>query len=296
MEKNTVPKRHWLLLWGLQLGLASMTPPVFAQAILPYSPNLDQQQLEQQGLALTEDVVQLVRFQQYDLAFARAKLATQLAPERFQTWFILGTLYLQKEELEPGVKVLKKAEVMAPQEAGIKFTLGNAYFQQGNYQGAVEVLQAGLKQRPGIPAALFDMGNAYLKLNQFPKAVDAYEQALAAEAEFWPALNNIGLIEYEQGNIDGAVKRWQTVVTMDKEQAEPQLAIAVAMYKQGKTQAAIEQATAALELDSRYGELDFLVKNLWGEKLIKDTKVLFATPVIATLIKNLPPPSDDSQG
>ena len=97
MEKFTVSKRHWLLLWGLQLGLAGGAAPVFSQAVLPYTPNLDQQQLEDQGLALTEDVVQLVRFQQYDLAFPRAKLATQLAPEQFQTWFILGTLYLQQE-------------------------------------------------------------------------------------------------------------------------------------------------------------------------------------------------------
>lgn len=293
MERITVSKRHWLLLWGLQLGLAGVAAPVPSQAILPYTPNLDQQQLEDQGIALMEDVVQLVRFQQYDLAFPRAKLATQLAPEQFQTWFILGTLYLQQEEVEPGIEVLKKAEAMAPEEAGIKFTLGNAYFQQGKYDQAVEVLQAGLAQRPDTPAALFDLGNAYLKLAKYPSAISAYQKALSAEAQFWPALNNIGLIEYEQGKIGTALQRWESVTQIDTEQAEPQLAIAVALYRQGKTEEGIKRAKEALTLDSRYGDIDFLVKNLWGDRLIEDTKSLFGTPVISEVLRTLPPPSDD---
>ncbi|MBE9195593.1 tetratricopeptide repeat protein, partial [Synechocystis sp. LEGE 06083] len=140
---------------------------------------------------------------------------------------------------------------------------------------------------------LFDLGNAYLKLVKYPDAVTAYQKALKAEEQFWPALNNIGLIEYEQGKIDTALKRWQEVIKIDAEQPEPQLAIAVALYKQGKTEEGLRKAQDALNLDSRYGEIDFLIKNLWGEKLVADTKALFATPTMVEVLRTLPPPSDD---
>ncbi|MFM7579556.1 MAG: cytochrome c biogenesis factor, partial [Microcystaceae cyanobacterium] len=98
------------------------TLPSQAQVLLPYNPQANSEQLEEQGLALTEDVVQLIRFQQYDMALARAKIAVQLAPARFQTWFLLGTLYLQEEQLDKGIQNLLKAQSLAPDEAGVKFT------------------------------------------------------------------------------------------------------------------------------------------------------------------------------
>jgi tetratricopeptide (TPR) repeat protein len=184
MRDNTVPKRNWLLFLLVGLGVWNISLPGRTQALLPYSPNLDNEQLEQQGLALTEDVIQLVRFQQYDLALSRAKLATQLAPQKYQTWFILGTLFLQQDDLDQGLQSLLKAQGMAPDEAGIKFTLGNAYFQKGDYNAAIASLEAGLKIKPGIPAALFDLGNSFLKLQKWGDAISSYEEAVGKDKTF----------------------------------------------------------------------------------------------------------------
>ena len=288
MRDNTVPKRNWLLFLLVSLGVWNIALPGRTQALLPYSPNLDNEQLEQQGLALTEDVIQLVRFQQYDLALSRAKLATQLAPQKYQTWFILGTLFLQQDDLDEGLKSLLKAQGMAPDEAGIKFTLGNAYFQKGEYNTAIASLEAGLKLKPGIPTALFDLGNSFLKLQKWGEAINSYEEAVGRDKTFWPAINNIGLVKYEQGDVEGALKKWQAATVIDKEQAEPQLAIAVALYSQGKQQQGLKLGESALKLDSRYRDLKFLKENLWGEKLLQDTQALLNNPSMKSFLSSLP--------
>ncbi len=288
-------KRHWFLSVALCLGAGFWASPSSSQALLPYTPNLDSGQIEDQGVALTEDVLQLVRFQRYDLALARAKLATQLAPQRFQTWFILGTLYLQKKEIQPGIDVLLKAEAMAPKEAGIKFTLGNAYFQKGDYPAAIASLQAGLKIKPDTTSALFDLGNTYLKIKQYGEAIPAFEQAIKADKSFWPAINNLGLIQYERGDIEGALAKWNTALSLDAEQSEPQLAIAVALYKQGKSSEGLQTAEIALKRDSRYADINFLIENLWGDQLVRDTRSFFANPAMKTLLQTLPPPTKDDQ-
>ena len=283
-----MPKRNWLLFLLIGLGVGNIALPGRTQALLPYSPNVDTAQLEQQGLALTEDVIQLVRFQQYDLALSRAKLATQLAPKKYQTWFILGTLFLQQDDLDQGMKSLLKAQSMAPDEAGIKFTLGNAYFQKGDYNAAIASLESGLKIKPGTPTALFDLGNSFLKLGKWEDAITAYEKAVGSDKTFWPAINNTGLVKYEQGDIEGALKKWEAATTIDKEQAEPQLAIAVALYAQGKQEQALKKGESALKIDGRYRDLKFLKENLWGEKLLQDTQTLLSNPTMQSFLSRLP--------
>ena len=279
-----MPKLNWLFSLIACAGISSVTLPVRGQALLPYIPKLDSEKLELQGLQLLQDAVQLIRFQQYELALPRAELATQLAPANYEVWFILGSLYLQQDKIDEGVKVLEKAETLAPEQEGLLFSLGNAYFQQGKYEAAKEKLEAGLEIEENSPEALFDLGNTYLKLAKLDKAIDSYEEAFELENGFWPALNNVGLVKYEQGELEDAIATWESVLEVDDAQAEPQLALAVAFFAQGDIKKGIELAEAALAIDNRYSDLEFLRENLWGERLLEDTQKLFNTPQMQDIV------------
>lgn len=275
-----MPRRNWLISLLAVAGVWSAVQPAMGQALLPYTLNLDADQLEQDGVDLAQDAAQLIRFGQYDLAFPRAKLSTQLAPEAYQTWFILGSLYVQRDEVEQGIEVLEKARSLAPDEPGILFTLGSAYFQQKDYQSAIAQIQAGLKLEPEAPEALFDLGNAYLMTKRYGQAIDSFQKAVSYRKDFWPAINNIGLVQYEQGKVNEAIEKWQTAAEIDPDAAEPQLATAVALYQQGQRQQGISLGEAALTMDNRYADLEFLRENLWGEKLLQDTQQFFTIPQI----------------
>ena len=80
--------------------------------------------------------------------------------------------------------------------------------------------------------------------------------------------------------------KWRNALTVDENQAEPILAIAVALYKQGQRQEAIELGQKALKINQKYGELDFLEENLWGEKLLADTQNFFQNPAIKSFLPN----------
>lgn len=277
-------KRIPLLSIFVFLGLLSVQVPVSAQALVPYTLQLDSKELEQQGLNLAQEAVQLVRFQQYDLAMPRATLATQLAPKSYQTWFILGSLYVQDKELEKGIEALQRAKSLAPKEAGVFFTLGSARFQKGEYNAAITELESGLKLKPNVPEALFDLGNSYYMLKQYPNAIAQYQKAVTQEKKFWPAINNIGLVKYEQGDVAGAIKEWQAAAAIDDQAAEPLLASAVALYTGGDQEKALSMGEAALRIDERYGDLKFLKENLWGDRLLSDTKKFLEVPRIQAMI------------
>lgn len=262
--------------------------PVRSQAALPLTQDFNQEQLEEQGMRLIEDAIQLSRFQQFEWAIPRAKLATQLVPNRFEGWYILGTLLVQEGELEEGIRVLKRAEILEPNESGIYSILGAAYFQSGQYELAVPELETALALGDESIEVLFDLGNAQLKLGEYAAAIATYERSLELQDDFWPAINNIGLIYYEQGKIDAAIDQWEQAIEIDPSMAEPQLAVAVATYvNKGNQAEGLELAREALELDGRYGEIDFLDENLWGASLLQATEVVFATPSLQAVFEEL---------
>lgn len=259
-----------------------------SQALLPPTFNLDESTLAAQGELLLQDAVQLLRFEQTALALPRAKLATQLAPQDFRTWFLLGSLYVQNETYADSVEVLERALSLLPadqsdQHPGLFFTLGSAYFQNQRYTDARQVFKEGLKVEESVEA-WFDLGNTDYKLRNYREAIRAYRKAVKLEAKFWPAINNIGLVEYEQGNVAAAVRQWQAALAVDEKAVEPLLAIAVAQYRQGQEQEALKMAETALLTDPSYGDLEFLRLNLWGDRLVADTITLFEAPQIRALV------------
>lgn len=274
----------------LLLGVWTGARPVQAQALLPYTPPLDAEQLQADGLSLAQDAAQLAQFQQYDEALARAQLAAQLAPANPQVLALLGSLYLQISEPQPtaAIAALEQAKQLEPDNALVHFALGSAYFSQADYFKAAQALEAGLRIEPENPGALFDLGNAYYKLNRYDQAIDRYQAAVEQDESFWPAVNNIGLVMFERGNADGAIAQWRASLALAEGETEPQLAIAAALYSQGsQTEEAILLATEALERDSRYASLEFLQEQLWGEQLIGATQALFTAPAVQALISQL---------
>jgi tetratricopeptide (TPR) repeat protein len=281
---------NWLLSVLTIVSVSTISLPVKGQALLPYTLNLNAQELEDQGMGLLQEAVQLVQFRQYELAFPRAKLATQLAPNQYSSWFVLGTLYLQQEKFDEAIINLQRARNLQPREASIFFSLGNAYFQKEDYQTAISEIEAGLplaENSPPVRDALFDLGNAHLMLKNYDLAIKNHDKSFQLDKTFWPAINNIGLIEYEQGNIEKAIKNWQESVNLDPEATEPMLALAVAFYIQGKQEEALKLAEKGLTIDGRYGDLDFLKKNLWGDRLLNDTKTFFSIPEIQPLLTRI---------
>ncbi|AFY53593.1 tetratricopeptide repeat protein [Rivularia sp. PCC 7116] len=293
---GNVPKRVGLISVLFLCSFLSVSPKrVNAQALVPHTVQLDGAKLEQQGLVLAQEAAQLAQFRQFDLAMPRARLATQLAPNSDKVWFLLGGLYLQSKELDKAISSLQKAQSLNAKNPETYFALGSAYFQQQKYQSAINQYKLGLKINPKDPEGLFDLGNAYYMLGKLPQAISEYKKSIGYKEDFWPAVNNIGLILYEQGDIKNAINQWQQAITkankIKQPAAEPQLALAVALYNRGSKadrQRGLAMGEAALRIDERYANLEFLKENLWGTRLLSDTKKFLELPSIQAALNGQP--------
>jgi hypothetical protein len=60
--------------------------------------------------------------------------------------------------------------------------------------------------------------------------------------------------------------------------------MAVALYSKGDRDQGLALGEAAIQIDSRYSDLKFLKENLWGTRLLADTKKFLETPRIRASI------------
>ena len=284
---NPVRYRSYLTSIFIALGCGVM--PVNAQALVPHTVKLNFSNLEQQGLALARDAAQLAQFEQYDLALPRARLAVQLAPQTYQTQAVLGSLYLRKEDYTKAIANLTTAHNLKKDNPAILFSLGSAYLRKGDYNSAIQKIKQGLAIAPKEPTAIFDLGNAYYLAKRYDEAIAEFTRVVEIEKKFWAATNNIGLVEYERGNVDKAIEFWETAITQaaaaDDKAAEAKLALAVALYTKGDLTKGLKMSEDALKIDPRYGRVDFLKENLWGEKLITDARAVFQNPSLKELLQ-----------
>ncbi|WP_414574087.1 tetratricopeptide repeat-containing serine protease family protein [Nostoc sp. CCY 9925] len=240
---------------------------------------LNPNEAQKEGLKIAKEVAQIVKYlpDSSSRYLSRVRVATVLAPNSDETWYLLGAMYVQTKQYDDAILALKKAKTLNLKNADVLFTLGQVYYQQQNYPAAIQSLQAGLKLRPNEAQQLLLLGFIFHKQGKLADAISQYLQASAQSTKYssvsTAALNNIGFINYEQGNVTGAIRQWTAVLETNRFQppVETQLALSVALYTQGERQQSQKGGQDALRRDPRYQNIEFLKQNLWGDRLLADT-------------------------
>jgi len=289
------------LLGGLCLGLLTAATPALAQAPLFTVPELSSKQLQERAQQLSTDAIRLARVARLEEAEALAALAVQLSNKDYQTYTILGVLSLQNNKPEQALTALRRAAELAPDKASVQFNLALVYQRQKDYPKAANAFERGLKLDPKASDEHFNLGNVYVLLGRRQDAMQSFKQAVALRKNFWEAVNNIGLLNTRRATSNEAKRRWQEAIDISERDeraekaAEPRLALGVALYAQGQQEAGLALSEEALTIDRRYGELDYLKENLWGERLLADTARVLGTPRIRAALQRIPEPADDGQ-
>jgi tetratricopeptide (TPR) repeat protein len=86
------------------------------------------------------------------------------------------------------------------------------------------------------------------------------------------------------GEVETAISNWQTAIKINSNLAEAHLALGIALYAKGDKEAGLKSGETALKLDKRFGKIEFLKENNWGDKLIKDSQEFLNNPRIKGLI------------
>ncbi len=267
---------------GLLTGLGSP-----AMAMVPYVFLPSQKGLQEAGLGIAEEAVQMLRLGQPEYAARLAELTVRLLPNDPRGWVLLAEAQLRDNKTKEALSALAKAKALDPNNPGIWFAEGALALRNGKPSDALELIQRGLRLDRRNAGAFFDLGNAHILLNQPEQALRAFEQAAALRGNFWEAINNQGLVLFEQGQEQAAMKLWRKVLSIKPAVAESSLALAAALHN---TQPAMREesfrlAESALADDPNYVKDDYQKEQLWGPRLREATRRLLAEPSLKPAVE-----------
>ncbi|HCG98335.1 MAG TPA: hypothetical protein DE036_00550 [Actinobacteria bacterium] len=115
-------------------------------------------------------------------AVGEAQIATKLAPDDAEAFYILGLANKEKGNLTEAARTLEKAAKMEGKLAPFYQTcwaeLARIYLKQEKYKQAIKAYDSALGFGPESAPLLYEMGRAYEKSGDKAKAIVYFEEAL----------------------------------------------------------------------------------------------------------------------
>ena len=129
----------------------------------------------------------------------------RIRPEDFQSLFLLGSLFAQKQRFDSAKKLLIKAIEIEPKNLAGLNNLGNVLNELGDASKAIECYQKAIEINPNYADAHNNFGNVLKEQGEQKKAIECYRKAIEINPNYADAYNNLGVILKESGEYKKAV-------------------------------------------------------------------------------------------
>ncbi len=117
--------------------------------------------------------------------------------------FLLGSILIDKKELDKAEKYLKEAVELIPYQPLVYLALGKLYIEKEDYVAAKENLERAISMSPDLkPGVLDTLGNLYYEFGEYEKAFKAFEEYLQYSDDRIKTLTKLALCYKEMGMIN----------------------------------------------------------------------------------------------
>ena len=138
------------------------------------------------------------------------------APDHAEGWYVLGKVYLEKNEFSKAVSALEKAADFNPDKGDIYFRLGIAYRLEKNLDKSIANFRKACQLLPDEPDYWHRLGNVLKTNGQLDEAVKAWKQSIAVDKQNPETFYNLGTYYAIQKNdFARAIPYFEKAVELD---------------------------------------------------------------------------------
>ncbi|MBK1987338.1 tetratricopeptide repeat protein [Sphaerospermopsis aphanizomenoides BCCUSP55] len=225
------------------------------------------------------------KLKEYKQAIDDYSQAIKLDPKNANYYYIRGMVNYEFKDYKQAIYDLSQAIKLDLKNAEYYKIRGVVNYELKEYKQAIDDYNQAIKFDPKNADYYYYLrGLANYKLKDYQQAINDLTQAIKIKPEYPEAYTNLGIVHYEMGEVETAISNWRTAIKINSNLAEAHLALGVALYAKGDKEAGLKSGETALKLDKRYGKIEFLKENNWGEKLIKDSQKFLNNPRMKGLI------------
>lgn len=163
------------------------------------------------------------------------------------SYYELGVLYKENDDLENAVKSLKKAIKLNPKRHAAWYELGVICEQKKDYDGAVKNYTESLRLKESSEA-FQNLGVCYLKRGMLKEAYRNLVKAMLLNPNRYTTYNNLGAVLEKIGNYDSAVQMLDIGIKLNPKNTIGFYNLGIAFDKKGNFEKAMEAYEKAVEL------------------------------------------------
>jgi predicted Zn-dependent protease len=181
----------------------------------------------------------------------RAKMAAQ-TQAKFGTKNTLATseAYIQTEQYEPAISMLRDALKKSPDDLDLQFELGSAFERSGDKKSAERLFLDILTKRPEHAATLNYLGYMWAEGGvNLDRAADMLNRAVKQEPKNGAYVDSLGWVYYQQGKLDLAEKYLTDAAHLLPRDATVQQHLGDVFAKRGNVHRALDLYRVALTLE-----------------------------------------------
>ena len=218
---------------------------------------IEQNQRIQEALSLHQDG-------QLDLAEVHYKKLLSDLPQNTLILTNLGTIKLQKNNLEDGIHLIEKSLEIDPKQPNALNNLG-VFLQKNNRSlEAFDRYNRAIAIESNYPEAYSNRGNALMDLNRFDEALDSYDHAIRIKPDYAQAFSNRGNALKELNRLNDANESYSKAIELNSNYANAFSNRGEVLKKLGLKEASIDDYQRSLELNP---EIEYINGELINTKM-----------------------------
>jgi len=162
----------------------------------------------------------------------------------------LGECYLDLQEFQKALAVLRKAKELDPDSPTARLRLAKALMGVGDFAAAVPELEFAVNKIPSYAEAHLFLEMAYARTNRIPETIKECETVIEFFPDHFGSYLILGRFLELSGDFAGAVPKLKQAAALDPKAPEPHMFLADAYMQLGKQSDAEREKAAAKRLAS----------------------------------------------
>ncbi|MBN2054222.1 tetratricopeptide repeat protein [bacterium] len=165
------------------------------------------------------DLARLYAAQEHlDEASVQLESAMEINPANAETYFLLGSIRLQKSDLKGAEDALRRAHALDPNNEATVLQLSDLFSSQFRFDELEALFLEFLQNRPGSPEVRFRLGSYYFLIGELDRARELWRPLLSNRYYKEPALLKLGRLEAAAERWEQALLHFQALADIKQEE------------------------------------------------------------------------------
>ncbi len=183
-------------------------------------------------------------------------------PDWGQVLNALGTVYLDKMQLDKAKKAFTKAACLKPYNISACYNLAVLKQRENDHKEAIVLYKTMLEAQPDYGQAWNNLGVAYRETMKPGEALSCLQKAVEFAPEMAEAWNNLGVTQDEFNMVENSLTSYKTAIGLRPEYASAHFNLGIALQKIKRFQEAEEHYKKVLEIKPGDEASKFMLQSL----------------------------------